>query len=66
MCKVISVGCLDSVARNFVDSFGGYGIVADADLLAEMTAREEEEIIAQVVAPLVHVRPRAIQTKGMW
>lgn len=64
MCKVISVSCLDSVARSFVDSFGGYGIVADEELLAEETIREEEVLIEEVVT-LVR-SPKAIQTKGMW
>lgn len=62
MCRVVSVGALDRITRDFVDSFGGYGIVADEELLAEREREREEESL-----PSVTLRnPRPVKDKGMW
>ena len=61
MCRIVQCSGLDKVARDFVDSFGGYGIVMDED--CEYTPKEEEV----VEIPIVITRnPKPVREKGMW
>ena len=64
MCRIVRVGSLDKVARDFAESCGGYGIVMDEELVSSLQAREEEAI--EEVLVVITRNPKPIRDKGLW
>ena len=49
MCQVISLSKLDRRCRDFVESFGGYGIVQEEDSLGETSTEKRGECVEEEV-----------------
>jgi len=69
MCKVVSLSALDSRARRFAESFGGYGIVAVKEEVEEraVTVRScGEECSDEVITELLSRTPIKFTQGAMW